>query len=222
MNKNKLTNILKNLERQEILPDPCLNISKVVEYGYFAKEVLPLSKERAVELFEENLAIYLLYPDNTEVMVTDVSEFDTHTGYFGIDKIDWLHYSIGLTPIDNIIGERIKTSRGSFSITQFTVNEMEKLGYSIHHSTNDGKYSIMSNGEQAFAVENFLKTAELSVEQNHNMIDGIINNEAKTSILSELSSQKVVKHKVKSKIKTEMERWNGTRERWNNYFYTLF
>ena len=39
----------------------------------------------------------------------------------------------------------------------------------------------MGNGTQAYAVasmqpENYLKSAELSTEQNNNMIDGIINN----------------------------------------------
>ena len=60
---------------------------------------------------------------------------------------------------------------------------MEAAGYGFHHESEDGKYLIMGNGTQAFAVaveqpqrENPLRTAELSTEQNENMIDGIINN----------------------------------------------
>ena len=56
-------------------------------------------------------------------------------------------------------------------------------GYGYHHSTDDGKYLIMGNGTQAFAIaaeqreqENYMRTAELSTEQNYNMIDGQINN----------------------------------------------
>lgn len=59
--------------------------------------------------------------------------------------------------------------------------QMEAAGYGFHHESEDGKYLIMGNGTQAFAVaveqpqrENPLRTAELSTEQNENMIDGII------------------------------------------------
>lgn len=60
---------------------------------------------------------------------------------------------------------------------------MEAAGYGFHHESEDGKYLIMGNGTQAFAVaveqpqrENPCVPPELSTEQNENMIDGIINN----------------------------------------------
>lgn len=74
-------------------------------------------------------------------------------------------------------------ARGSFLVTDMSREQMEAAGYGFHHESEDGKYLIMGNGTQAFAVaveqpqrENPLRTAELSTEQNENMIDGIINN----------------------------------------------
>ena len=57
--------------------------------------------------------------------------------------------------------------------------QMEAASYGYHHSPHDRKYLIMGNGTQAFAIaaeqqeqENYMRTAELSTEQNYNMIDG--------------------------------------------------
>ena len=68
----------------------------------------------------------------------------------------------------------------------------EDWDYGYHHSTDDGKYLIMGNGTQAFAIaaeqreqENYMRTAELSTEQNYNMIDGQINNTPSVDELEE-------------------------------------
>lgn len=88
-----------------------------------------------------------------------------------------------LTPDALLTGENIQTPRGSFLVTDMSREQMEAAGYGFHHESEDGKYLIMGKGTQAFAVaveqpqrENPLRTAELSTEQNENMIDGIINN----------------------------------------------
>ena len=77
-------------------------------------------------------------------------------------------------------GEKVKTPRGSFSLTDMTREQIEKAGYGFHHQSDDGKYLIMANGTQAFAIaaqpENYLKHIEDAVEQNDNSFDGIINN----------------------------------------------
>ena len=68
----------------------------------------------------------------------------------------------------------------------------EDWDYGYHHSTDDDKYLIMGNGTQAFAIaaeqreqENYMRTAELSTEQNYNMIDGQINNTPSVDELEE-------------------------------------
>ena len=53
-------------------------------------------------------------------------------------------------------GEKVRTPRGTFSITSFKKDDLEKRGYGYHHSSNDGKYSIYGNGTDAYAVKNEL------------------------------------------------------------------
>lgn len=72
------------------MPDPTVSIDDRNAYGYTADELLPLSKERAAELWEQDLTVYLLYEDNTEAMAFDREDIDNHDGIFGIDKTDWL------------------------------------------------------------------------------------------------------------------------------------
>lgn len=84
-------------------------------------------------------------------------------------------------PDASLTGQQITTPRGSFLVTALSREQMEAAGYGVHHPSEDGKYFIMGNGTQAYAVavappENYLKNAEMSTEQNYNMIDGQINN----------------------------------------------
>ena len=57
-----------------------------------------------------------------------------------------------LTPDTHMTGEQIRTPRGSFSVTDMTAEQMREAGYGLHHTSEDGKYLIMGNGTQAFAV----------------------------------------------------------------------
>lgn len=98
------------------MPDPNISISDRNSYGYLDDEMLPLSKERATELFKENLPVFLLYGDDSETIAFDLKDIDNHNGIYGIERISWIDQ------------------------------------------------------------ENYLETAEKSVEQNYNQIDGIINN----------------------------------------------
>ena len=85
-----------------------------------------------------------------------------------------------LTPDASLTGERIQTPRGSFYVTAMSREQIEAAGYGFHHQSEDGKYLIMGNGTQAYAIpaqqESPIKTAEMSTEQNYNMIDGVLNN----------------------------------------------
>lgn len=72
------------------MPDPTVSIDDRNTYGYTSDELLPLSKKRAAELWEQDLTVYLLYGDNTEAMAFDREDIDNHDGFFGIEKTDWL------------------------------------------------------------------------------------------------------------------------------------
>ena len=87
------------------------------------------------------------------------------------------------TPDQMATQERISTPRGSFCVTNMTREQMEVAGYGVHHQSDDGKYLIMGNGTRAFAVlaeqpekDNPLRTAEMTLEDDYGMIDGVINN----------------------------------------------
>lgn len=100
------------------------------------------------------------------------------------------HQQAAPTPDNLLTGEQITTPRGSFHLTSMSVEQMREAGYGIHHTSEDGKYHIMGNGTQAFAVaveqpENYLKAAEMSTEQNYNMIDQQINNTPSVDELEE-------------------------------------
>ena len=88
-----------------------------------------------------------------------------------------------LTPDALETGETVRTPRGSFYVTAMSKEQMEAAGYGLHHQSDDGKYLIMGNGTRAFAVlaeqpekDNPLRTAEMTLEDDYGMIDGVINN----------------------------------------------
>ena len=85
-----------------------------------------------------------------------------------------------LTPDECMTSEQIQTPRGRFYLTDRSREQMEAAGYGFHHQSEDGRYLIMANGTRAFAIpsqqESHIKTAEMSTEQNYNMIDGMMNN----------------------------------------------
>ena len=85
-----------------------------------------------------------------------------------------------LTPDECMTGEQLQTPRGRFYLTDRSREQMEAAGYGFHHQSEDGRYLIMANGTRAFAIpaqpESHIKTAEMSTEQNYNMIDGMMNN----------------------------------------------
>ncbi len=78
----------------EVLPDPKVTVEDCVKFGYSAMDELhPLGQEKAVELFQEELTVFLLNPDNTETMVFDVEEIQEHDGLFAVEKADWEDYA---------------------------------------------------------------------------------------------------------------------------------
>ena len=73
----------------DALPDPMIGLSEMREYGYTWKEMLPLTQEKALELFEHDMPVYLLYEDGSETTVEDRKQITEHAGIFGIEKDDW-------------------------------------------------------------------------------------------------------------------------------------
>ncbi|ENZ31096.1 hypothetical protein HMPREF1084_03154 [Clostridium butyricum 60E.3] len=73
----------------ESLPDSMIGLSEMREYGYTWNEMLPLTQEKALELFDHDLPVYLLHNDGSETTVEDRKQITEHDGIFGIEKGDW-------------------------------------------------------------------------------------------------------------------------------------
>jgi hypothetical protein len=88
----KITEQMKteNNHETDIIPDPAIEISERDKYGYTNADILPLLREKALELFDKDHTIYMLYPDNTEAMIFERDEILNHDGIFGIESSDWL------------------------------------------------------------------------------------------------------------------------------------
>lgn len=158
------------------LPDTDISIVDRNSYGYLYDEMLPLTKERAAELFDQDLPVYLLYEDNTEGMALDIEDIDNHDGIFGVERADWITFKAF---------EEMKETE------KFSVSKLEQ--------------------PRPFLQRNYLETAEKSVEQNYNQLDGIINNkptvteleqkgEKKNSVVEQLKAKSFIEKDKQKKI----------------------
>ena len=75
----------------DALPDSMVGVSEMQEYGYTWNEMFPLTQERAIELFDHDLSVYLLHTDGSETTVSDRKQITEHDGMCGIEKGDWLN-----------------------------------------------------------------------------------------------------------------------------------
>lgn len=71
------------------VPDAMVSVSDMKEYGYLWDRMLPLGKEKALELYQKGLMVQKLYPNDTETYVQGVDDLQGHDGIFGVEKGDW-------------------------------------------------------------------------------------------------------------------------------------
>ena len=78
------------------------------------------------------------------------------------------------------IQELFESERYKAYLTSMAKFHSYSFNNGFHHQSEDGKYLIMGNGTDAFAIpaqqESPIKAAEMTTEQNYNMIDGVLNN----------------------------------------------
>ena len=82
------------------MPDPSMSVEAMNAYGYTDSDMLPLSKERALELFERDVPIYILYEGNTEAMAFEAEDIVLFSGCFGITREDWDAIKDEVPPMD--------------------------------------------------------------------------------------------------------------------------
>ena len=243
------------------MPDEQVSTPNMQEYGYFYDGMLPVTRERALELDAAGLTVYVLHEDNTESMVFDSQEIMDHGGIFGVDREEWekspqFHekvmerqehqqereqaflaqnrdcfaiyqvsrddpQNVRFMNLDWLKSHDISIDRSNYDLIYTaplresgTVPEqLEKLYEQFNlqkpadfHSPSmsvsdivaikqDGKVSchycdsVGFTQIPGFLPENPLKNAEMAVEDDYGMIDGIINNGAKEPTVAELEQQ---------------------------------
>lgn len=243
------------------MPDEQVSTSDMQEYGYFYDGMLPVTRERALELDAAGLTVYVLHEDNTESMVFDSQEIMDHGGLFGVDREEWekspqFHekvmerqehqqereqaflaqnrdcfaiyqvsrddpQNVRFMNLDWLKSHDISIERSNYDLIYTaplresgTVPEqLEKLYEQFNlqkpadfHSPSmsvsdivaikqDGKVSyhycdsVGFTQIPGFLPENPLKNAEMAVEDDYGMIDGIINNGVKEPTVAELEQQ---------------------------------
>ena len=168
---------LPQLEQGYPMPDPTVDFAQMYQFGYTdGNTMLPLSKERARELFLQDVPIFVLNSDNTEYMVLDTSDLDAHSDIFGVERTEWERVCDTLQPRRDIVAPK----------------QPDALSY-LHDDTAKTQ------------PENYLKNAEMAMEDDYGMIDGIINNGPKQTVAEQEERSSIL-----AKLKAPVETTNRT------------
>ena len=250
---------LPELEQGYPMPDTGIGFSEMYQYGYTdGTAMLPLTKERAMELFMQDIPVFLLYGDNTEAMALDAEDISSHTGVFGVEREEWDAVRGVVTLSEQADTEKLflENPQDAFLIYQIRRGgELDAYRFMNHDylqskgvTPERGGYDAIYTGGfmdygnartnldmiyQRFNVdhpadfkghslsvsdivalkqngvvschyvdsigfrelpnflkpENYLKNAEMLLEDDYGMIDGIINNGPKQSTVADLEAQ---------------------------------
>ena len=145
----------------DALPDPMIGLSEMREYGYTWNEMLALTQEKALELFDHDLPVYLLHNDGSETTVEDRKQITEHEGIFGIEKGDWENErklrSMQAELSDNEINKEAKLLYGSsdkYGIYQLKHNpELDHLRFEGTESLK--RMGITKDNFDAIKPENY-------------------------------------------------------------------
>ena len=243
------------------MPDSEVSVSDMQEYGYFYDGMLPVTRERALELDAAGLTVYVLHEDNTESMVFDTEEIMDHGGLFGVEHEEWeqspqFHekvlerqdrqlereqaflshegccfaiyqvsrddpQNVRFMNLDWLQSHNLAVDRSNYDLiytaplngSGSTMEQLETLYEQFNlqkpvdfHSPSlsvsdivaikqDGKVSchycdsVGFTEIPGFLPDNPLKNAEMMLEDDYGMIDGIINNGPKEPTVAQLEQQ---------------------------------
>ena len=243
------------------MPDSEVSVSDMQGYGYFYDGMLPVTRERALELDAAGLTVYILHEDNTESMVFDTEEIMEHGGLFGVEHEEWeqspaFHekvlerqdrqlereqaflahegscfaiyqvsrddpQNVRFMNLDWLQSHNLAVERNNYDLiytaplngSGSTMEQLETLYKQFNlqkpvdfHSPSlsvsdivaikqDGKVSchycdsVGFTEIPGFLPDNPLKNAEMMLEDDYGMIDGIINNGPKEPTVAQLEQQ---------------------------------
>ena len=250
---------LPELEQGYPMPDTSIGFQEMYQYGYTdGNTMLPLTKERAMELFLQDVPVFLLYGDSTEAMALDAEDISSHTGVFGVEREEWdavrgvvtlseqadteklflenpqdafLIYQIRrggeldayrFMNYDYLQSKGVTPERGGYDaiytggLADYGDNrtnlDMIYQRFNVDHPADFKGHSLSvsdivalkQNGVVSchyvdsigfrelpnfLKPENYLKNAEMLLEDDYGMIDGIINNGPKQPTVADLEAQ---------------------------------
>ena len=244
------------------MPDPTLTQDDLEKCGYMDGDLLPLSKERAYELMERDLTVYIVQQGENPAMAFDTTDLDAYDGIFAVTREEWEEspafdaqvkermdhqqereqafldhkgdcfaiYQVKHT--DELRDIRYEGLEWIKSIGQTVQRDNYDLVYTAPLEPSDLKGSVLDNLEYRFNNEhpadyrhpsmsvsdivaikrdgkvschycdsfgfaevpgflpdNPLKNAEMAVEDDYGMIDGILNNGSKEPTVAQLEQQ---------------------------------
>ena len=232
------------------MPDPSMSIAAMNAYGYTDENMLPLSKERALELMERDVPVYMLYDDNSEAMAFEPEDIQMFSGMFAVDRTDWERVRGEIPPMDEtLVRQKMEQAFHSSPTDAYAIYQLKREDSTTDFrfmgsdwlqkkglEPNKDNYDLIYTGRlypsenrldtlerlyQTFNTDhpedfrshslsvsdivalkeqgvvsyhyvdsigytelpnfdkNYLKTAEMQLEDDYGMIDGIVNNGAK-------------------------------------------
>ena len=78
-------------QEEFLMPDK-VSMEEMHDYGYTWDGMLPLTKERALELLDTELVLHKLYNDGAEATLDSRNEILSHDGLFGVERDSWMEY----------------------------------------------------------------------------------------------------------------------------------
>ena len=90
----------REVSRMEPVPDSTIHPKALQYYGFTDADMLPITKNRALELLDRDLTVYMIYPLNTEKIALDAEDLLHHDGLFGVTKTEWEAVKNNIPPYD--------------------------------------------------------------------------------------------------------------------------
>lgn len=159
----KVTNMQPDAPEQALdeypMPDSELTVADLEACGYLDGDLLPLSKDRALELFEQDLTVYMI-EDGGASMAFDPDEIQAHSGLFAVSREEWEESREFSAAIEDRMKHQeqresafLKTSQDAFAIYQVKDGDelrdirfeplswLESKGISVNHENYDLAYT---------------------------------------------------------------------------------
>ena len=109
------------------MPDPSMSIAAMNAYGYTDENMLPLSKERALELMERDVPVYMLYDDNSEAMAFEPEDIQMFSGMFAVDRADWERVRDEIPPMDEtLVRQKMEQAFHSSATDAYAIYQLKR------------------------------------------------------------------------------------------------